>query len=226
MNKAVDQTVFNTGLCDWHLDATSCLDGVCCPWCEVARQYNMIAHEVRDTHTLMCCGLLFCDLFLTFGLSVTIGEVVVRAESRHKLGITSESGCGSCMRAFCCGPCSTCQVYRELSMRGMWPGGVCSSAPFKHPLFISPPPIQQMFPPVQPLPFPQGGNTNALPHYPVQGGGAAVFQGQPVYYGQPMTFNPPREGSDDIQGRPMYSAGVGPTYTSGDTYPAPNKMQV
>eukprot|EP00331_Platyophrya_macrostoma_P009304 CAMPEP_0176427604 /NCGR_PEP_ID=MMETSP0127-20121128/12664_1 /TAXON_ID=938130 /ORGANISM="Platyophrya macrostoma, Strain WH" /LENGTH=202 /DNA_ID=CAMNT_0017809149 /DNA_START=216 /DNA_END=824 /DNA_ORIENTATION=+ len=106
----------------------------------------MAVHQSRDMNFIMCCGMLTFDLFLTFGLSLMVGSVVTRAEVRQRFSITKEGGCGSCLRAVCCLSCSTCQIYREMSMRGEWPGGICTSTPFVHPAFIPPPTVPNMNP--------------------------------------------------------------------------------
>jgi Cys-rich protein (TIGR01571 family) len=184
---------FNTGLCDCFNDFNSVLDTYCCTYCIIAREYNMVANGVRDFNCMCCFGMFLCG-----GLGLLAGSFLTRTKAVERLMI-QEDGCTVCLYSVFCLGCSTCQIYRELSMRGMWPGGSCCiTAPYYNPQFIAPPTVMQMVPAnglpqqyavQQPQPYPV-----QPPQYPVQP--------QP-YSGQPQATEPFAPSGQHPQNKPL-----------------------
>ena len=119
---------FSTGLCDCGLDVTSCVETCFCPYCQLSAQYNMVSSGQSGVHALACCGMCCLDSCFCFGIAWLAMNCYVRCEVRKKYAIPSAD-----CEDFCCGiffpGCMTCQNYRELSIRGNWPGGLCVSPP-------------------------------------------------------------------------------------------------
>ena len=130
---------FNTGLCDCCQDSDSCWEGCCCPWCMTAQSFNMIDRNQPTMDRAMCWGTLLLDLFVCAGNAHSCAEVVTRQKVRSHFRIAQGGNCCECLKAFCCSWCSACQVHRELSIRSMWPGGICVSTPFSKPGLVLPP---------------------------------------------------------------------------------------
>ncbi|CUG15366.1 Hypothetical protein, putative [Bodo saltans] len=61
---------------------------------------------------------------------------------RRKFHLAQESMLVSAAKGFFCAPCSVGQVYREMSLRHMWPadGGLCVDAPYTKAGLVVPPP--------------------------------------------------------------------------------------
>ena len=142
-------TPYNTGLCDCTLDCSSCMEAWCCRWCQFGHQYDMIFVQQPQMNIAVCCGA-FCEVMWT-GCGSLFASWYLRAEARRKYNIVADD-CNEFLIAICCVPCSIAQVYREMSIRGFWPGGVCVSAPFVLPTIAAPPQQQMIYgaPPPQP----------------------------------------------------------------------------
>ena len=182
-------TQFNTTLCECTLDGTSCIQGFFCPWCTTAQNYNMLVLNQPSMDTCMCLVTACIDIGCgTGGLAHGVAAVMTRNRARARFGITPDEGCCEVIKGFCCSPCSDCQVYRELSVRGLWPGGICVSTPFVKAGLVLPP-MQTMDPRnphAQPLlPFPV--HAQPLQAYPVQG-----YPTQPGFTPQPQPGYPPQ----------------------------------
>jgi Cys-rich protein (TIGR01571 family) len=114
---------FQTGLLGCTSDIPSCLDGCCCPCCQVGRQCNAVDGEVNSLAILPCIGSLL------FG-SMPIWVICLRCKvsDKHEL---DEGKIMSILKGLCCPSCSLCQLHRELSLRNAWPGGLCVNQPFE-----------------------------------------------------------------------------------------------
>jgi Cys-rich protein (TIGR01571 family) len=135
---------FHTGLCDCFKDVKGCLDGLFCGYCQNARQYNLMKNNVNSIHPGACFVPFLVDmvlpvgLFLLFGIEgfYWFGTIVMtymnRSKVRQRYGL-QPAQCTDILSAWCCAPCTICQNYRELSIRGSWPNGVCVSEPFLLP---------------------------------------------------------------------------------------------
>lgn len=196
---------FNTALCDCTEHCSSCLDVMFCPWCQLSAQYNMLNHQSRGVHCLVCFGMVASDSCFTFGCCLMGMSVFTRNQMSSQFNLTEDGGCTSCLKAFCCASCSTCQVHREMSLRSRFPGGVCVGEAFTKPgLQIEAPPALSMnyegggyASPMVPVPL--------LLYYPPQ------QQQQPVacpqYPSQPMMYGgPPPQGQQCMPPPPPLSA--------------------
>ncbi|CUG92770.1 ama1 protein, putative [Bodo saltans] len=119
---------FNSHLYDCTVDSSSCLEGACCFWCQLSAQYNLMKRNVPKVDVGIVIPLMLLHLPF-FGLPACCFAVHVRSLARTHLHLTDESACDGCSQAFWCAPCSTCQVYREMTVRNRWPGGVCVKPP-------------------------------------------------------------------------------------------------
>ena len=122
---------FSTGICDCFTDVPSCVESFFCPYCQVGAQYNMVANGQTGINGLACC-LPFClDCCCGCGgLAWLATNCYVRCQVRKKSAIPA-SDCEDFCLGWLCPICLTCQNYRELTIRGNWPGGLCVSAPQK-----------------------------------------------------------------------------------------------
>jgi Cys-rich protein (TIGR01571 family) len=121
---------FNTGLCDCFDDCSSFLDGWFCAYCEVSAQYNMISNGRPGVDMCVCTALLCADAFFCLGFAITCMTVFTRSGARERFHLHDEGAVMGCCKGFFCTPCSICQLYREMSIRHAWPGGVCVDAPY------------------------------------------------------------------------------------------------
>jgi Cys-rich protein (TIGR01571 family) len=147
---AMVKSPVQTGLFDCAKDWRSCLEGYFCGYCQNSRQYNVMKHEKNDMHAGACFLPFVTDIalpiafFLVTGIHgmYGIGTMVMtymNRRSMHRRYNLDTTDCGDFMSAWCCSPCSTCQVYREMSVRNEWPAGFCVQQPYALPA-----PVQQM----------------------------------------------------------------------------------
>ena len=128
----------------WTTDLFSCFDdmpGCCenmwCAHCQAGYQYEAITNYTGTPkmNIAVCGGALCADLTFTGGLALAALNLYLRFETRKKFNITTGQDLSEICQWCWCTPCSQCQVYRELSNRGYWPGGmVCISQPPPRPL--------------------------------------------------------------------------------------------
>ena len=118
---------WSTDFCDCAQDTPSCCDVFFCTWCHSGYQYGMMSTGQQHMHPAMCLGTALCD-FLT-GFGTIVGALVLRSAIRERYGIKGNDF-EDILLAFCCPACTLCQNYREMSVRGQWPGGICVSAPY------------------------------------------------------------------------------------------------
>ncbi|CUG15320.1 ama1 protein, putative [Bodo saltans] len=213
---------FNTGLCDCFDDCSSFLDGWFCAYCEVSAQYNMLTNGRPGVDLCVCTALLCADLWLCLGFAITCMTVFTRSGARERFHLHEEGAVGGCCKGFWCGPCSICQVYREMSIRHAWPGGVCVDAPY-HKRGLNPPEPQYMGVDVvivtpavnQPHHKPHGSGGSTPQHEPYNNGPVANSYGTPP----PNSYGlPPPQPSPGHHG----SAHVSPY---GSNHPSPSNHQ-
>jgi Cys-rich protein (TIGR01571 family) len=146
---------FNTGLFDCLLDPESSLEGLFCPWCTTSSSYHMLARNHRSMDFGMCCITAFLDFFL-WGVAHGVAACITRAKLRARFQFAQSDDFCDRLLGFFFSPCSACQVYRELSIRSLWPGGILIEGPYiksglvlpQHqtmmaPMFPPPPSYQQ-----------------------------------------------------------------------------------
>ena len=131
--------VFNTGLCYYFEDCSTCVDACMFPYCMIgAMKYKMNRIGLLPGVTgidcfAMVCPML-CDYFGFAGMGMALFTCLNRRDLVAKYNI-QEGCCESCCLSFFCPCCSLSQLHREMKIRGDYPGGV-----FLQP----PPPIQQI----------------------------------------------------------------------------------
>eukprot|EP00388_Colpodella_angusta_P039098 GDKK01046410.1.p1 GENE.GDKK01046410.1~~GDKK01046410.1.p1 ORF type:complete len:369 (+),score=52.25 GDKK01046410.1:80-1186(+) len=120
---------WSTGLCDSAADVEICTEGCCCLCCEEARIYDAVVNDQQDSlNCVVCCF----GTFLHLATCLSVINLVNRRSFISKYNIQDEDMCMSaCFSCLC--PClSSCQVHRELQLRGVYPGGTCC-APSRNP---------------------------------------------------------------------------------------------
>jgi Cys-rich protein (TIGR01571 family) len=111
---------FSTGYCDCCAPLNLCLEVMFCGPCQLSRQSAALAGD-KDTCTVPGCLYAMCCMPCA-SYQVRTGVI-----GRYQLDESL-----TCCRACCFPACSTCQVHRELTIRGNWPGGQCCiSKPFE-----------------------------------------------------------------------------------------------
>ena len=107
---------YYSGLCSCLMDIFGCIDFLFCYPCQVGRIYSAI-HSETDTHH---CAVCVCATLTGGWLNAPCWACYFRRSFEVKF----EVECGFCLH--CCGaiwsPCSICQMYRELTFRGYYPG--------------------------------------------------------------------------------------------------------
>ena len=139
---------WSTGVFDCHMDGNSCVEGFVCMHCFQARMCCASKEELPVAEDacfflgdcrvglLLCAGDLFIPLFFNFY------SIDVRREMVKSYGI-DESCCESMVIGYFCRCCSDCQVHREMTIQGHYPGNVCCSGPNKKFLASLPPRIKR-----------------------------------------------------------------------------------
>lgn len=197
MARPLQQNDFNTSLCDWHRDCTSCAEAIFCPYCMISQQYSMLERKQRSIDWMMCGIMLCCDVAVTLGGALMIGNIITRSKLRDTFRITNVNGCVDCLAAAFCLPCVVSQTYREMSLRDQWPGGICVSKKFEDPMIQAP------------------SSQSMGEQHPQQGIPVDQMYGQPHGYGgQPQTYGQP----SPHYGQPTAAGGYGqppPSYGYG-----------
>lgn len=120
---------WSTGLCDIGADFDVCIEGTCCLCCEEGRIYDALENNEQDSmNPFACCVSFVCCFF--FCLPVI--NVINRRSIVEKYNLQDENCCITLCFSCLCPCCSSCQIHRELQLRGVYPGGVCC-APGKNP---------------------------------------------------------------------------------------------
>ena len=130
---------WGSNLCDWTKDINGCIEVTCCAPCQKSRQYNMMHYGKSDIEILTCLIPIAVDSCFGIPVLTTTLTWYLRNKVRARYQIVGDD-LSDLMIAVCCGPCSTCQVYREMSYRGEWPTGCCLK-PYDIP---QPPTVSQM----------------------------------------------------------------------------------
>ena len=132
---------FNTSLFDCTDDGASCCDVFLCPWCMNAQLYNAVTSgEKNSMHAGVCLVTFVLDIFL-LGVAYMTASHCTRNEVRIKYGYNDREQNCFCefLAGFFCASCSNCQIYREMSIRRQWPGGICCvGEPYDHPTLRPP----------------------------------------------------------------------------------------
>lgn len=124
-----------------------------------------------------------------------------RTDIRNRFGIKGCVGTDCCITC-CCLCCALSQQYRELSYRGLWPGGLCVSPPVNAPL---PPPLMGLS--TQAVVY---GNAQVYPEF------QAIAHEEPVVEGNvvalPRLTNPLAEHTAPVNHEPSSEIEAIPSY--------------
>jgi Cys-rich protein (TIGR01571 family) len=122
-------STWHSGMCDCFSDMASCCDTFWCAHCNYSYLYNKTRTGLYGPDWWMCCGLYCADIFLKGG-AYAFMVWDLRNKLRQRWNIDPEANAiGECCKTICCPGLAACQVYRELTYRGYWPGGFCISNP-------------------------------------------------------------------------------------------------
>eukprot|EP00760_Papus_ankaliazontas_P035594 PhM_4_TR7924/c0_g1_i1/m.41294 len=123
------QPDFSTGLCDCGNDPASMwLDSTFCHYCTVGYQYEMIHNHRFGMNPFMCMAPLIADIFCTGGLAMLTVLTMLRGDVRRRYSINGDA-CTDCIMSAFCTPCTICQITREMTLHGAFPGGVFTTMP-------------------------------------------------------------------------------------------------
>lgn len=111
----------------WHYgfftlcgDCDSCLEALCCPYCQLSRQYNMLYNLDPTVHWPLCLGAFTCSVLVgTWVSSILLWSL--RKELRQRYAIDG-SGCTDCLASCCCSLCTLQQQHLEMNSLGCGPG--------------------------------------------------------------------------------------------------------
>ena len=123
-------SLWSTGLCHCMDDMDSTVETIFCGRCQLSRQYNQITTGVNQIEPWTFVGSLVTDVLLGMPITATMFSWYLRNRIRGRYQIAGDDF-NDCLVAIFCNPCSACQVYREMSIRGDWPAGCCIHRPFQ-----------------------------------------------------------------------------------------------
>ena len=109
---------WSTGLFDCHKDVNSCMDGLLCMYC-----FHLTLYGNCDKPSCSIFFLAFFHFILDAGLVFLDGGAIESRIMAANFYETNEACCELCCIAYFCRPCSNCQVHREMTLRGHFPGG-------------------------------------------------------------------------------------------------------
>jgi Cys-rich protein (TIGR01571 family) len=131
---------WHTGLFGCFEDTNSCMDDLLCNYCmqgvicdraqrgfETSPTEKPIETGCTGRNILLGCGLFWYDVSTLFIFNIFTW--VPRQQIVRKYGI-EENGCKTCLAGYFCRPCAECQIHREMTIRGAFPGGIiCATQP-------------------------------------------------------------------------------------------------
>ena len=129
--------LWSTRLCDCFNDWPSCCESYWCYCCVLGRQMGMLNTGVQKMDVGVCVLVCVFDTIGVYCTSVPWAKLVVstmvRMKARTRFSLVSDEWT-DCVLGFCCPNCSTCQVHREMSLRGQFCGGdFCVAQPYQIP---------------------------------------------------------------------------------------------
>ena len=126
---------WNSSICDCFMDCSVCLEVVLCVCGEQARVAAVVMDNKQDS--MNCPIFLFTFFCFSFDSWVTY-YLRSRVVARYNI----DEGCGKTLCFGCCLPqCSSCQLHREILLRGEFPGGCFAN---EKPSIRPPPPTGTM----------------------------------------------------------------------------------
>lgn len=127
-------TPWSTELWECFHDMPSCVENTL-PiwWFQSSRQYNILSNDKEGIEPMSCLVSFGADVLIGGNLGSFILAWHLRRRIRGRYNIQG-SDVADCLVSYFCLPCVVCQNYREMSVRGEWPGGFCASSPFQKPV--------------------------------------------------------------------------------------------
>ena len=121
---------WHSGMCDCMQDTNSCCEEVWCHYCQMGYQYHKMKTGVMGPDWAICFGTFCADVWITKGHALAFMIWDTRNRIRQRWNIEPEANdLTECFKVFCCPCLAQCQVYREMTYRGYWPGSVCWKDP-------------------------------------------------------------------------------------------------
>uniref|UniRef100_A0A7S1MCK7 Uncharacterized protein n=1 Tax=Neobodo designis TaxID=312471 RepID=A0A7S1MCK7_NEODS len=121
-------TTWTTDLCACFQHPGSVLDALFCPWCMMSRQYNVITTGDNSIHWPSCLASSGADVLGAATIGVGVGSwffaYLTRNRIRQRYQVIGDELTDVLASGFChC--CVLSQNFREMSVRGEYPGGTC-----------------------------------------------------------------------------------------------------
>ncbi len=119
----LNQSEWQTGLFECLLDPANALDVYFCPCFAIARQWKAAYDSQPNVlDPILCCAACCCGTAMT---PIVRFRVVDKYNIREHWFVTA-------LVSLWFGPLSTCQTHRELTLQGLWPGGLIGSTPVEY----------------------------------------------------------------------------------------------
>ena len=100
----------------------------------MGRHYHKVNTGVMGCDGYVCCAVFVADFFMS-GLAVVLMTYDIRNKLRMRWNIDPDANqLVDCCMVFWCLHCAQCQVQREMTYRGYWPGSMCMDNP--HPRLL------------------------------------------------------------------------------------------
>lgn len=120
---------WHSGMCDCLQDTNSCCETIWCSHCTLGYQHHKLKTGVMGPDWWMCFGVFCADVLLKGGAFAFV-TWDLRNQLRMRWNIEPEANeIGECVKSFCCPSLAQCQIQRELTYRGYWPGSLLCKEP-------------------------------------------------------------------------------------------------
>ena len=117
------QQNWQSGLCAWTEDCSSCIDSMMFPYCLNGASKYKITRNAQGVDCFTVCCPMVGDYLGGGGFCLGLFTCLTRRALVERYRIV-EGSCESCCTAFCCPFCSIAQQQREMMMRGEFSGGI------------------------------------------------------------------------------------------------------
>jgi Cys-rich protein (TIGR01571 family) len=134
------QTPFRTGLFDCTDDGwdTCCMGMFCWPLLG-SQDYSMIRGrtDMDGKDWLICAAVTGFGLLNGTSICCSGLTLMNRMELRRRYGMNTEELCEDILSSFFCGPCTECQLRREMKLRGLPPPSPQIAPPMVGPMYYA-----------------------------------------------------------------------------------------
>jgi Cys-rich protein (TIGR01571 family) len=129
-NYFIEPDTWTSGMLDCGNDVGSCCETIWCPYCQLGFQFNKTQTGDLGPDWWVCCGAWFADAILFRGIIFAFMTWEIRHSLRRRWNLDPENNkVYEFAKGCCCAELAQCQVYREMTARGYWPGGICTDSP-------------------------------------------------------------------------------------------------